>query len=208
VDQKGETLEEFLLLDCDYLGNMYVRKTRIRVVCKNTLGMARSEGKEFYRINSKNPESHLRIILRDLPDRARAEAAAVREVMSIMQETALAEAQLSGMVAAAFPLPRQPKPTGDPVIDAEDQERYNTARDRVVAKRALTREVYAGAGRGMDIEDTLWKGYNAVVETIDWSTDREYKDTAALFNGSRASSKTRAWDYAVDVIRHPEEVPA
>lgn len=190
----GDEVENYLLLSNahDGSGAVEVRLTPIRVVCQNTLGMAKADSKPIVKIRHTI----------NVEDRIAMAGRIVRETVSRMhgayeQYEALAKCKVTDQdcedyINAIFGV--------EP--DRKENPRAFTMRERKIADFdiSLTR------GMGVDIpgvQGTAWWLYNGAVEYADYfakvkaGTDR----TDALLFGSIADFKQKAMDEALALVK-------
>jgi phage/plasmid-like protein (TIGR03299 family) len=196
----GEEIKEYIVLTTthDGSGALEIWKTKVRVVCNNTLQMASADAlTKFYARHTR------RVGSMDQLEKA-------REVLGVMaQESVTWKAQAEYLTQTALPAPKQPLllanafgTTG--AIKSRDVVDFDEISTRTKNEMDMVRTLVRN-GRGQDnpkIQGTKWQWYNAVSEYVDHYKNSKDKSPDGRLNslwfGTGALIKQRAWDYLVD----------
>jgi phage/plasmid-like protein (TIGR03299 family) len=190
---KGDITEKYLLLTNrhDGLGSVQIMWTGIRVVCQNTLNMA---------LGSRND---LSVSLRHTAsigmkvDEVRRALGIISAKDLIFAEAAkrLAAVQLTQMAWVDY-LNR---------LDLTPKENDTERAKNMAADIMQDLTVLFERGKGTDIpgvKGTLWAGFNAIVEYIDYAWKSRSSDRAkAVLFGTGAALKQRAWETAIELAK-------
>lgn len=197
---KGDFIKKHLLFctACDGSLSNEIRECDERVVCNNTLQVARGEkGGKIYKVTHKskfNADAAKKAL--DLEHSASRFEAACQE-MQRMAETRLTDAQMLGLTADLL------KPDWRD-LDEEDRKRlFGRANSPLTL---IGRKAVNGTEYGADLEGgrgTAYGWLNAVTEYYDHDASREVSTRMnnALF-GSAVQIKSRAYGMALDTANH------
>lgn len=223
ADVKGDPVKQYFLFSNRNTGRhgVLLAFTPVRVVCQNTFMMGKAAA------IAKNILVHHAGVQQEIEWRV----AILKELQQIQHkvmaqftlfaETALKARSAKKFIAECYPLPKKPAK----VVLAEQLSESNgelegffeaagktdiwwqNKCDRVEVLRGAAYERYKVFNDEVEqrpLAQTLWAGYNAVVEVEDYregkAGDEEGSLVSALF-GARALTKQRAFDNAMAIVR-------
>jgi len=205
----GDEVEHYLLIDAPMMGNraLYVRNVDLRVVCQNTLMIARSHSVQSYRIrHTQGAAEQLEAWMSDVYDRAVENSKLIDGFFQRMAQKSPTEEQLATVLRRTYPDPKPPVRNApeDVMKTREASYEYNLEYQR--KSRDLTLDLFNGLGTGLNtpgVSGTFWALYNAIVELEDYrGSDRKNsvaRQRDSLF-GYRAEAKETAFSAILQEI--------
>lgn len=200
-DVKKDEIESYMLVDSPYSGNaaIRVRVTPVRVVCQNTLIVARQQATESYAIrHDGEAERDLGIWLGGIIARAEGRIKNMREMFEAMSNKRVTPVDVEALLVASFPDPKLPDLEHPNPAFVERQVGSFEARKRYAEKsRETVRQLFEGAGVGMDREATAGTAFglfNAVCERAQYASG--IRTPAGLWDtisGTRSTEIERAF---------------
>ena len=196
---KGDALGNYLLGANAFDGSfkLRIKRTRIRVVCQNTLNQALGDrADEYSQVHAGDMEGRMSIEeARRILGMAEKDFAEFVEVGKALAHKNMTETQLKAFVEKLFPYPALPAPkpmlalpapTATPVPDFRFIDK----------KRDKVRElVEAGMGNALKgVRGTRWAALNGAVEYADYLQGSDRKRTENLLWGEGAKLKQQAFD--------------
>lgn len=183
-DVSGDPVETYVVLRSPYKPGISIQTylTPVRVVCQNTLVMSWSRRSLAENIrHTEKAKAELIANLTAYKAILDGEITKTREAFELMVKKSLTEQAVQEFLNALLPLP-------------EDEKERQT----VISRRELIRELFDGAGTGMDLEScrgTAYGLYNAVVEYADYGTQMRGAPSNSLSElfGWRADLKAKAF---------------
>ena len=188
ININGDDIEEYILLTNSHNGEFALQMfmTEVRVVCKNTLGMAQNgiKANRFYARHTANIENRIENA-QDILGMANVHFKAWTEEARYMVGKQMNTKEFEKFLEYCFPIP-------EPVAGQDTISHTRTENQREMVR------VLAQTGMGMDnpaIQGTAWQNFNAVAEYTDH--ERNYKNDAlhGIWFGSGAELKRKAWAY-------------
>lgn len=206
---RGDEVDNYLLGVSPMTGASAAeaRVTPVRVVCRNTLVLSEIMASEVYRIvHDATARERMATWLSDLYNRALERTEALREAFNVLAGHHMTRYGVDKVLALAYPMPKAIREDAPETVLARRAEFNNYLVDSHTAQRKAVRELFAGAGTGMDhtaCAGTAWGLYNAVVEYEDYRRGRGVVSVAreALF-GYRAKIKARVFDACLEQARN------
>lgn len=211
ISVKGDEVENYLLLISPMSGSesIQTRVTPIRVVCNNTLMIAKSQSSEHYRIvHDRHAVLKLQAALDGVYSRASGRVERFQEIFNLMADKRVTNEELNSFIDAVYVLPTQP--------DVDDLE-LDIAAGKIAGweqscqwylkRRELVLADFEGQGVGSDskaFKGTLWGAYNAVAEVEGYSRSSNPKSRSQdILMGYRGGVIEKAYTQAYDLVRKP-----
>jgi phage/plasmid-like protein (TIGR03299 family) len=187
---------KYLLLSNSHDGNsaVQIKFTPIRVVCRNTLTMALSQGPTLRVPHTRDVRERLRIAANML-NAVKVRYNELEGVFQKMTKVPVGSVKLQHYLGQVFPDPRR----------KADEARYERALEQAHTDRAGAEYLFE-KGKGNEqrgVAGTLWAAYNGVAEYIDHrryakaSGDRQLE---AIWFGDGYSVKARAYTVAESAV--------
>jgi hypothetical protein len=206
---RGDEVEFYMLISNWMTGlrSAELMTTGQRVVCQNTLLAAERIATEKFKIvHDKQAKQRMAEWMRETYEVAESTVKVLRDLFVVMAKQRVRDAEARKLFEWSYPIPKKPaRNAPEAVVQQRIQwweENVNLAERR--REGALT--LFQGNGTGMDVpaaKGTLWGAYNAVVECEDYRRGRNDDQIAeSVLFGERAAIKRRAFDYAVDFVKH------
>lgn len=182
---KGDDLNTYLFCDADFSKGkaVSIRVTCIRVVCQNTVFLARSQSLETYHINhtSGNIRKQLDDILRNVTDRAKNSRELMKDVFDLLASRPMNATAMVRFATEVYPLPPEPELPLEITPEERDKRMgmFELRQGKVFDMRKAVNDIFNGKGFGSDttaFAGTQWGAYNSVVELADWG-GKERKTT-------------------------------
>lgn len=192
----GDEISDYLLVmnPMDGLEAAQIITSPVRVVCMNTLRMARSLGAVQYRIRH-NAGAHIQMRdwLKTVYTKAAGKSAAIKDACEILASYRVTDTEVAETLLKVYPDPKQPRNTAPGEVMKKRLEHREYIGTLQSVARQETGKLFYGAGKGMDTvaaAGTAWGLYNAVVEYQDyrWARNERQAQESALF-GPRADVK-------------------
>jgi phage/plasmid-like protein (TIGR03299 family) len=205
---KGDPCESYLLLHNGMDGKEAVEIvwSPVRVVCQNTLRLARQVASDIYYIRH---DRYALVRLAEWLGKAWAEAKQKaelgRQAFELMANRRVTRDEVQQFVTAVYPLPNLPKENAPPDVLKARQEAWEIKRDAILQRRTAVTELFNGAATGafMDaMKGTAWGLYNSVVELEDYRRGKREASAADALFGFRAATKERAFTEALELARN------
>ncbi len=184
VPKSDDRVEKFVLLSNSHDGITSVRVgfTPIRVVCANTLALAHSDkASKLIRVrHSANVKANL-TALTDIMNTANAQFEATAEQFRLLASRGIDYADLKEYVQRVFPAAK-----------------IETKGERKCQILAHIENLYEGGRGASEIEDSMWKAYNAVNEYFGYVRGHNADNRIdTLWFGTGVSDNKRALDEAL-----------
>lgn len=215
-DVKGDEVDSYMLVDSPYSGNaaIRVRVTPVRVVCQNTLVVARSQATESYAIkHDEAAEKDLGVWLGGIVARAEGRIANLREAFETMASQKVETVNLESLLLAVFPNPKAPnREHPNPAFVLRQEEMYESNKRYVEKSRTVVRELFDGGGVGQDTpaaSGTAFGLFNAVCERAQYASGIREGGSGLwdTITGFRAQESERAfqacWDFSMGSLLVP-----
>ena len=203
---KGDEITRHLVLmnPMNGLNSIEVLNTDVRVVCMNTLVVARTRAGELYKIvHDENAEVHMHGWLEGVYDKAVARAEMLSEAYEALASYRVNGPELDRILGDTYPYPKGPRENAPAEVMAVRNKNWETVCEQFGKKRGLARELFEGKGTGMDTTaaaGTAWGAWNAVVELEDNYHRRASVGCAeSALVGTRAEAKARAFEATCEV---------
>ena len=204
MDVKGSEVNNYLLLVSPYgTGQAFeVRNTPVLVVCQNTLQAARASSTELYKIvHDYTAEARLASWLDGIYDRAVYRTQLLKEFFELFTTYKVREPDQS--IQMIYPDPKPLRRTAPDDVMEIRQGYFEQNLAFAKRQRSMVRQLFDGAGVGMDVEickGTGWGLYQAVCEWEDWrKAKNDDTRTEAVLFGERAEAKERAFAVVRDL---------
>ena len=203
LDIAGDEVENYLLLISPMTGGdaLQIRVSPVRVVCQNTLVVAKKASSETYRIvHDEQAEIRLSSWLTGIYDRAIEKAATINADFAAMAAKRLDGGAVNRILEMTYTMPKLPRSDAPEVVMVERRAAYEYQKEWAENRRTGARALFEGKGVGTETpaaRGTAWGLYNAVVELEDYSTPRRSDASARseeALTGSRARAKERAYE--------------
>ena len=196
--------------------------TPVRVVCYNTLTMARRDADISLAVpHTSDPgamlsfgtevigqmvekQANAEVIFNAMANHGADQDAATRIIEAAFQysprpqKTLLLDQMTEGQIEAAMQAGGQRAKTMHKIVKSMQTWEYWATRVDSYREAAFER-LEAFNDEHSSMANTVWAVYNAVTETSDWRDGRSKVDESVLF-GDRAAEKRRAFEAAVDVV--------
>lgn len=205
-DVLGDQVDTYLLAVNPMTGvaSAQVRVTPVRVVCQNTLTIAKSVSSENYRIRH-DEFAHARFgaWLGNAWGRSQARLKAIQIAFTLLASTRTTTESVQSVLTASYPIPRPPTVDLPAEVYQEREKLYETGKDWALTSRTNVQELFEGKGTGMDLasaQGTLWGLYNSVTEYENYrrSRDNSSRGYNTLF-GDRADTMARAYETSIAI---------
>jgi len=177
-DVRGDVLDSYLVLAhwMDATGMTEIFVAPVRVVCQNTLMMARRLARQQITLtHSRHVREHMAERLRSAVRDLEARTARLREACERLADKEADESDVAAVLTAAYP--------------------------SSLAPRRAARELFNGAGTGMELaaaRGTLWGLFNAVAELENFRDGDTLNQAAySVLFGLRGAAMERAFSAAV-----------
>jgi phage/plasmid-like protein (TIGR03299 family) len=174
-DIRGDEITEYLLLTSPMSGmeSIQALATSVRTVCMNTLIAAKSASRLTFNIpHNKYAKDRTKQWLEYLIARSESQFETQREAYERFAMHSPTEDQVSQVLEETYPLPEAHiRGIVDEKTRAQREKWNEEYRRAAMGARDRTRNLFEGAGTGMDVEaakGTFWGLYNAVTEDRDW----------------------------------------
>ena len=193
-------------------GSAQVRVAPVRVVCTNTLALAKSQSTETYLI-PHNTQARARMThwLSDAYLRSTARVQSIASMFVLMASVRATPAIVQAVAHAAYPDPTRSNRMLTPDMTAKREYAYTVAKEWAVASRGKVVELFNGAGTGMESEaaaGTIWGLYNSVTELENYRRMRGVQSSSYdVVFGDRADTMTRAFEMAWVGVERGDDVP-
>lgn len=200
---RGEEVENYLLLISPMTGSdaLQIRVSPVRVVCQNTLVLAKRSSTETYKIvHDTYAQPRLEAWLDGIYERSLAKAEKINAEFAALAAKRLTPKAVDRIIEQVYTMPAMPKQELLKVVADRQAKDYEYLKDQAENRRQAARALFDGKGMGMDSEaaaGTAWGLYNAVVELEDYSTPRPKSDAQRgndALVGNRAQTKARAYE--------------
>lgn len=208
-DVKGDELDSYLLCCNDFSGARSAEASvvPVRVVCQNTLVVARNMASESYFVrHTGDAAERLAEWLKEIYWRAQEKADALKEVFEILAEHRMRARQAESVLSFTYPFRAEPTINAPETTMTVRRQRWEALKDNMLLRRRTAKELFEGRGTGMDslaTAGTAWGLYNAVVELEDnrIGIGDASKSYNALF-GNRAATKERCFSKLMEICRN------
>jgi phage/plasmid-like protein (TIGR03299 family) len=192
---KDDTVARYLLLTHrhDGTGAIQVKFTPVRVVCRNTLNQALSEGPSFRVAHRKSMYAQLAKASAAL-DAVLKQSEKVEAAFRRMAKLTLSTGSLTKYLEAVFPEPAQ----------GDDAKRHEKAVAAIKRNRERSKVLWE-TGKGNDLpgaQGTLWAAYNGIAEHADYglTSSRAGKWLESLWFGESYKIKSLAFNTAMRIV--------
>ncbi len=209
IDIRGDEVKTYLLLISPMSGMeaLQTRVTGVRVVCSNTLQMAKQNSSEVYRVvHDKHAMLKLQAALDGVYARAAGRVQQFKELFELMADKRVTNDELNVYIESVYVLPQRPNVDGLPTEIIEGKlEIWESNTRWFLNRREMAYANFQGAGTGMDLpstKGTLWGAYNSVTETETHSKGGSLQSRGtSLLTGTRGAYIEKAYDEALKLVK-------
>lgn len=202
----------------------HVLHTPVRVVCSNTLSMAKGQANINIRVPHTGDPARTIKFVADIVGKFRQREEKSREIFEAFMGRVLNPDEFAQIVARTFPRPTKPRKVR--MLDSmSDDQRAALMAD---AKQRLQLESYIAAEESWKVgiertdrlrkvmrdlaerfndqhpavANTAWMAYNAATELADWREGREQSIGSSVLFGARMQEKVRAFDSCLELVKN------
>lgn len=207
IDVKGDEVMMYLLLINPMGGgeSIQIRTTPVRVVCMNTLNMAKTMSEQSYRI--RHDQSAIATMgewLGGVMGKAEGQVAMMKEALTLLSDFKVSETVAKEVLLTAYPEPIAPRNTAPKEVMVRRLEHREYISQRRVVSREAVLNLFNGAGTGMNTPESAGTAYglfNAVAEYEDcaWSKNPVTAMESAVF-GDKADIKASAFEALMKMV--------
>jgi phage/plasmid-like protein (TIGR03299 family) len=207
VNILGDDVDNYLLIVSPYSGNasIQVRLTPVRVVCQNTLMIAKRDSTESYRIvHDTLAVPRLARWMSGIVERFQEKSDETSMALRLMAETKIEKMDVEPLLGLIY---EDPKPFSRSVLDEDNSRRslwFEENRELVVRRRQAVKEVFEGRGVGQDTvaaAGTVWGLFNAVAEYEMYRPTTKGKAASAdMLLGGRANVSEVAYGVCLNYV--------
>lgn len=217
--KRDDVVSHYALLANSYDGSLElaVYGTDVRVVCNNTLGIAKKEGRKFASLR------HTRAIHKQLEQTSEAFRRALglfdknaERMRQLAQVEVQSEAAMKQYVSALFPARKAATPVAAPMVETNSALVASILANATIAAEVAAEEteveisrahkvvmdLFEGCGVGIERDRSWWAAYNAVTEYVSHKRGgKRSNDDQRLYNatlGTSADLPAGALDLAHD----------
>jgi arsenate reductase-like glutaredoxin family protein len=210
LDVKGDEIEFYMALCSPMTGGdaISIMTTGTRVVCQNTLNVAKKNSTETHRIvHDTFALPRLKLWLEHVHDSALKRMQEQNEAFRAMAEKPI-DAEARGLILEmVYTMPALPNRNAPASIVRERMEKFEYDADRAMRRRAGVLELLEGKGTALDTPatgGTTFGLYNAIAEMEDYGGNGDGpKVMESLLLGDRARTKARAFDACMEYVVRP-----
>jgi len=211
IDIFGDPIENYLILENPLTSGTSVEAMTSpqRVVCANTLSVAKQIAVEHYSIrHDRQVLLHMEDWLSGIYERAVDKVKVLREVFEIFAKTEVKGDQFQFVMEQVYPIPHKPKWNAPAPVMEQRMLYWDENKAYIERARAGATSLFMGNATGFDLkgfEGTAWGAYNSIAEWEDYRPTNQNKlpswAEARLF-GDRAAVKEKAFSVLEDFSRN------
>jgi phage/plasmid-like protein (TIGR03299 family) len=195
VIKGNDVVEKYLLLAHAHDGSLAIRVgfTPIRVVCANTLAIAKNhEASQLIRVRHTKSTNDSLLALRDTIDAINAEFAATAEQYRLLASKDINQNDIYKYIKLVFDIEERKN---------KDTDEFELTHQAAKLVDDVTARIEAGIGNDVaGVRGTFWAAYNGVTEYLSYGRGREQDGRLnSLWFGEGANLNQKALDVAVEL---------